>query len=60
MASKHHPEFSGINKGNFMKQLIFALSALALLATAIPADAGQCQTRCNNVGSQQVCNTYCW
>ena len=43
-----------------MKKLIFALSALALLATAIPADAG-CTTNCNrtyNGGS--TCNTNCW
>ena len=29
-----------------MKKILLALSALALLATAIPADAGNCTTNC--------------
>jgi hypothetical protein len=43
-----------------MKRLILAFSALALLATAIPAKAGHCTTTCRMVGNQQVCNTYCY
>lgn len=44
-----------------MKKLFFALTALSLLATAIPADAGNCTTRCtptSNGGS--TCNTWCY
>jgi hypothetical protein len=35
-------------RGNFkMKKLLFAVAAFALLATAIPAEAGNCTTTCN-------------
>jgi hypothetical protein len=43
-----------------MKAFIFAIAALSLLATAIPAKAGYCNTTCNTYGSQRVCNTYCY
>jgi hypothetical protein len=44
-----------------MPKLFFALAALTLLATAIPANAGNCTTTCERTyGGGQTCNTYCW
>jgi hypothetical protein len=44
-----------------MQKLFFTLAALALLATAIPANAGNCTTHCNrdNFGNQ-TCHTTCY
>jgi hypothetical protein len=40
-----------------MRQIIFALAAISLLATVIPAKAGtNCTTTCNRYS----CNTHCW
>jgi hypothetical protein len=44
-----------------MQKLLFAFAALALLATAIPAKAGNCTTTCRpQLGGGQTCNTYCY
>jgi hypothetical protein len=43
------------------KFVVVALAALSILATAIPAKAGNCTTTCQrtyNGGS--TCNTQCW
>jgi hypothetical protein len=48
-------------RGNQMPKLFFALATLALLATAIPANAGNCTTTCNrSYGGGQTCNTWCY
>jgi hypothetical protein len=48
-------------KGKLMKRLILAFSALALLATAVPASARNCTTTCTpTFGGGQTCNTYCY
>ena len=43
-----------------MTKLILIAAVLALLATAIPAQARNCNTTCTQVGTQQFCNTYCY
>jgi hypothetical protein len=44
-----------------MQKLFIALAALALLATAIPANAGNCTTTCNRTyNGGQTCNTWCY
>jgi hypothetical protein len=44
-----------------MKRLFLALAALSLLATAIPAKAGNCQTTCTPwVGGGSNCFTHCY
>jgi hypothetical protein len=40
---------------------MFALAALSMLATAIPAKAGtNCTTTCYGAGSYRTCNTNCY
>ena len=48
-------------KGKPMKRLVLTLSALALLATAIPASARQCYTNCTpTYGGGSSCTTSCY
>lgn len=41
-----------------MLKLIFTLALLA--ASAVTADAGQCQTTCTSYGNQTNCTRTCW
>jgi hypothetical protein len=43
-----------------MTKFVIALAALSLLATAIPAKAGYCNTTCSGYGNIRTCNTYCY
>ena len=44
-----------------MTKLLIALAAVSVLATAIPAKAGQnCTTTCHGPANARVCNTYCY
>jgi hypothetical protein len=44
-----------------MQKLLLAFAALALLATAIPANAGSCTTHCNrDAFGNSTCHTTCY
>jgi hypothetical protein len=44
-----------------MKKLFFALAALSLLASSIPASARNCTTTCTpTYGGGSTCNTFCY
>jgi hypothetical protein len=43
-----------------MKKLLFALAALSVLASSIPASARTCTTTCNSYGNQRTCTTQCY
>lgn len=44
-----------------MKRVLLALAALSILATAIPAKAGQtCTTNCYGSGQYRTCTTNCY
>jgi hypothetical protein len=43
------------------KLLVVAAAALSILATAIPAKAGNCTTTCRpQLGGGSVCQTHCY
>jgi hypothetical protein len=61
MAKADWRQFRRFPKGETMQKLLFAFATLALLATAIPANAGNCTTTCNrSYGGGQTCNTWCY
>lgn len=48
-------------KGLYVKKLLFAVAALSLLVSSIPASAGShCTTTCSGYGNTRTCSTNCW